>query len=315
MTNTPPRPYRDDRIRLRDGRRLAFAEFGDPDGDVVFWFPGTPGARTQIPPEAPEAARRRGFRIVGVDRPGIGGSSNHHHRTLLTWTDDVAELADALDADKFACVGLSGGGPYVLACAHEMPARVVCGVSLGGVGPTDGSDGAPGYPAAMRAAMRALRPLRGAMGHLLSAAIQPLRPIGSAVFDLYARFGPASDREVFGRPGMKVMFVEDLLMGTRYGLRGPIYDVVLFGQPWGFSPRDIRVPIRIWHGDADQIVPLSHSEHLALVIPDVVLRVIPGLGHFAGFVSTPGVLDQIREAWRAHETRDDGSVTTSRARR
>ena len=29
------------------------AEYGDPDGDPVLWFHGTPGARKQIPPDVP----------------------------------------------------------------------------------------------------------------------------------------------------------------------------------------------------------------------------------------------------------------------
>lgn len=307
----PPTPYRDARIRLRDGRRLAFAEFGDPDGRTVFWFHGTPGARWQIPPDAPSAARARGFRIVGVDRPGIGGSSHHSTRTLLTWADDIAELADQLGARRFATIGLSGGGPYVLSCAHELPDRVAVGVSLGGVGPTDGSDGAPGYGPKMSAALRSVWPVRGPLGTLLSMIVQPIRPFVSPGFDLYVMYGPQEDRRVFERPEMKEMFSADIVMATRYGLRGPVYDLALFGRPWGFSPRDIRVPIRIWHGDADTIVPISHSEHLASVLPDAEMHVSPGLGHFAGFCNMPAVLDAIRDVWPAEAQGDQRAVARS----
>lgn len=293
------RPYRHGRAKLRDGRTIAFAEFGAEGGRPIFWFHGTPGARTQLPPDAPAEAGKRGFRIIGVDRPGFGHSSHSSRRTILSWADDMHQLADHLDVDRFAMIGLSGGGPYVLACAHEMPGRVIAGVSLGGVGPTDGSDGAPGYAhALLRLAMRGMPLMRGPLGIALSIAVQPMRPFAGAGIELYKRFGPVTDRPVFEIPEFKQMFAEDIVISTSYGLRGPVGDVALFCRPWGFSPADIRVPIRIWHGDADLIVPLSHSEHLAEIIPDSELRVVPDLGHFAGFVNAPEVLDTIDALWR-----------------
>lgn len=292
-----PKPFLDSRVRLRDGRRLAYAQYGAPGGHPVFWFHGTPGARRQLPPDAPHAARELGFRIIAVERPGIGDSSHHPKRTLLTWADDIAQLADHLGIGRFAAIGLSGGGPYVLACAHQMPERVVCGVSLGGVGPTDGSDGAPGYSDRFIALARAMMVLRGPIGLALSVAIQPFRPLTSPGFDMYVRYGPQSDREVMERPDMKAMFSADIVRATRKGLRGPVQDLALFTRPWQFSPKDIRVPIRIWHGDIDQIVPLSHSVHLAEIIPDCELTVVSGVGHFAGFTSAPQVFDTISSLW------------------
>jgi pimeloyl-ACP methyl ester carboxylesterase len=292
-----PKPFLDSRVRLSDGRNLAYAQYGAPGGHAVFWFHGTPGARRQLPPDAPMVARERGFRIIAVERPGIGDSTHHPERTLLSWADDISELCDQIGIGRYAAVGLSGGGPYVLACAHQHPERMVCGISLGGVGPTDNSDGAPGYNDRFIRFARAMMGLRGPLGLALSAAIQPLRPFFSPSFELYVRLGPQSDREVMERPEMKAMFAADIIRATRAGLRGPVWDLHLFTRPWEFSPRDIDVPIRIWHGDIDQIVPLSHSVHLAEIIPDCELFVIPRMGHFAGFTSAPQVFDAIATLW------------------
>ena len=296
-------PFADDHIRLDDGRRLAYAEFGDPSpkGRAIFWFPGTPGARTQIPPSAPRIGRAKGLRLIGVDRPGFGGSSPHRRRTLLTWADDIRQLADRLSIERFACVGLSGGGPYVLACAHAMPERMVCGVSLGGVGPLSRREqraGAPGLPLPLYAVVRGVGRFRGPIAACLGFAIRFAVPFAGQAYDLYVNYGPTSgDQEVMRRPELKNMFLEDALMGIRRGLKGPVWDVSLFARPWPFSPREIRVPIRFWHGDKDPVVPLSHSEHLSQVIPDAHLTVVAGLGHFAGFASAPAVLDQIDALW------------------
>ncbi len=293
-----PKPYRDSFIKLRDGRRLAYAEFGAEDGPVVFWFHGTPGGRWQTPPDAPGVAAEHGFRLVGVDRPGIGGSSPHHKRTFLTWADDIIQLADHLRADQFAAIGLSGGGPYVLGCAHEHPDRMAIGVSLGGVGPLDGSDGAPGFGKLTSMAARAVHPLRRPLGRALFGGVWPIRPLAHVGISLYKRFGPSTDRAVFAIPEFRDMFADDIRNATRRIADAPVYDIALFGQPWGFSPRDIQVPIRIWHGDVDLVVPLSHSEHLAELIPDSDLVVVPGLGHFAGFMNSPHVFSTIADLWR-----------------
>ena len=296
-------PFDDSHIRLPDGRRMAYAQFGDPDGRAIFWFPGTPGARTQVPPSAPEIGREKGFRIIGVDRPGFGGSSPHRRRTLTSYASDIGHLADRLGLDQFACVGLSGGGPYVLSCAYNHAKRMVAGVSLGGVGPLHpsdcrGPDAAPGIPRHLYAAARVVSRLRSPVALWGGVAIQAARPFAGAAYDLYVNLGPThGDQEVMRRPELKNMFIEDALMGIRRGIRGPVWDISLFSRPWPFRPADIRIPIRFWHGDVDPVVPLSHSEHLAGVIPDADLTVVSGLGHFAGFASAPAVLEQLDALW------------------
>jgi pimeloyl-ACP methyl ester carboxylesterase len=67
MTDAPP--TRRQTLRLPDGRRLGFAEWGDPAGRPLFLFHGTPGSRlTRQPVE--ELTRRQGVRVSTVDRPG-----------------------------------------------------------------------------------------------------------------------------------------------------------------------------------------------------------------------------------------------------
>ncbi|HEY5118350.1 MAG TPA: hypothetical protein VII90_02760, partial [Anaerolineales bacterium] len=61
-------------IVLQDGRRLAYAEYGDPRGKPVFLFHGIPGSRIFRPPLDELTARKR-VRLITVDRPGYGGSS------------------------------------------------------------------------------------------------------------------------------------------------------------------------------------------------------------------------------------------------
>ena len=120
-------------VELSDGRSIGLAEYGVPDGDAIFWFHGTPGGRRQIPPLARRFALDRGIRLIGVERPGVGSSTPYLHDSVAASANDIQQIADRLNIDRFGLVGLSGGGPYVLACAHELPERVVAGAVLGGV--------------------------------------------------------------------------------------------------------------------------------------------------------------------------------------
>ncbi len=285
-------------LRLRDGRHLGYAIYGDPDGDTVLWFHGTPGGRGQVPPSVRAAATARGVRIVGVDRPGTGASTGHLHSEIVDYAGDIEQLADEIVADRFAMIGLSGGGPYVLACAYALPARVVAGAVLGGVAPTRGDDSIDGGVARLaRQFQSALTVMREPLGFALTAFARVARPIESQAFALYMRNSPDGDQRVFASPEMKEMFISDLRSAARTGLKAPVYDAILFGRHWGFSLGDIKIPIRFWHGDADNIVPLEHAHHLAALVEDSTLSIRHGESHLGALEAGEEILDTLLSLW------------------
>ena len=109
---------------LRDGRRLAYLAVGPRDGLLVVYLHGAIGSPQSVDPELEATVSELGVRYVMVSRPGFGGSDALPGRTLRQFAGDVAQLADALGHARFAVVGVSAGGPYALACAHELPRRV-----------------------------------------------------------------------------------------------------------------------------------------------------------------------------------------------
>jgi pimeloyl-ACP methyl ester carboxylesterase len=286
-------------VTLADGRRLGIAEFGVAEGRTVFWFHGTPGGRRQVPPSARRAARDLGMRIIGVDRPGTGASTHHLYDELADFADDVSEVAERLDIERFGAIGLSGGGPYVLACAHRLPERMVAGVVLGGVAPTVGEDAAEGGLVDLTRLFRhPLALARRPLGLAVSSAVLALRPVGRQALGLYSLISPPGDRAAFAAPGMTEMFLDDLnRAASRGGLHGPFADIVLFGRHWGFSVTEITVPIRFWHGDADHIVPLVHAEHLAALVPDSELVVRPGESHLGTLVVGDEAVRTVADLW------------------
>jgi pimeloyl-ACP methyl ester carboxylesterase len=285
-------------VMLGDGRRLGFAEFGSARGRAVFWLHGTPGARRQIPEPARLAALELDVRLIGVDRPGVGASSPHLYDQIVDFVPDLRELADRLDIDDFGLIGLSGGGPYVLACAHDMPERVQAAVVLGGVAPSVGPEAAPGGIVSLAARFqKPLSALREPLSLGIATLVWCARPIADPALWLYARVSPEGDRVLLNRPEFKAMFLDDLLNGSRPGLRAPVYDAVLFGRDWGFSVRDVKVPVEWWHGDADHIIPLGHGEHMVTMLPDARMHLQPGESHLGGLGEAEAVLSSLLDAW------------------
>jgi len=286
-------------IRLDDGRRLGFAEYGDPSGRPVLWFHGTPGGRRQIPPDARTVSARRGVRLIALERPGVGDSTPHLHHRVLGFTDDVAQATARLDVGRFGLIGLSGGGPYVLACARRFGTRVTAAAVLGGVAPSRGLDAAPGGSVALAARFELLlEALREPLALALWGVGQAVRPLAWTIAPTLIRLLLSKgDVEVVLRPGMYEMFVGDLLRASDRRFQGPVYDAILFGRHWGFSPREIRVPVRLWHGDADPLVPLAHAEHLVALLPDSDLSIRAGESHLGSLGAAEEVLETILALW------------------
>ena len=115
-----PAPCLDERIRLKDGRTLCYAEFGDPEGYPVIYFHGFPGSRLDPWPHHPIFSRQA-IRIICPDRPGSGNSTPRPERQLIDYPPDILELANHLELGKFGLLGVSGGGPYAIVCAREIP--------------------------------------------------------------------------------------------------------------------------------------------------------------------------------------------------
>ena len=125
-----------DILELSDGRSLSYRQYGDPEGTPVMFFHGYPGSNRDFAFVDPkDLARTHHCSVIATSRPGYGESTDKPGRQLLDWPTDVCELADALQIDKFAVVGYSGGGPYALACAYAIPERLTSVVVVAGVGP------------------------------------------------------------------------------------------------------------------------------------------------------------------------------------
>lgn len=282
-------------MRLPDGRRVAIASHGDPRGRPLFLFHGIPVGR--LGHEFADApAKERGVRVLCPDRPGIGLSDPKPGRTIGGYPDDVAAMAEALGLERFAVVGLSGGGPYALACGAKIPGRVTAVGVMAGVGPLDRPGAGEGMTGTdLRLLDLSLRrPLLARTMLAATAALAELVP--SVMVERYA--------DELGEPDGNFLREEarDLgaagVMGTmveafRQGSAGPAEEYRLCALPWGFDLGDVRVPVRLWQGEEDRMTPVHHAEDMASRLPHVALRLLPGTGHLSLTRHFGAVLDAL----------------------
>lgn len=267
-------------LRLEGGRRLAFSECGDAEGEPVFGFHGTPGSALQLR-VVHEAACRAGVRCILPDRPGYGLSDFQPKRRLGDWPGDVVAIADFLGLGRFGVFGVSGGGPHAAACAHELDSDRLLGACIvSGVGPTAEPEMSEGAMPMNRAMFVLARRAPAALRPLTAVLIFVMRWLGERGFDRFARSLPEPDRQVFEQhPALRAAFVEESHRASRSAARAMAQDMALFARPWGFALEAIAVPVQLWQGDRDVNVPDSHARYQAERIPGAKLHECPGEAH------------------------------------
>ena len=291
------KPRAEGQFHLADGRRLGYAAFGDPSGPVVLWFHGTLGARRQFPMLGRRAAERLGLRVILIERPGTGLSDAHRYGAVTDWVPDMAQVADALDAERLGVVGLSGGGPYALACGALAPMvdRVAAVGILDGTVPAAGpeatSGGVTDTARRYRVVLTQLRRLLAVLSTLLLA---PLIPFAHYAYRGYARMWPEGDRRVLDDPEVEAIFVDDMVNAFRGRCLAMVDDARLLGRDWGFRLVDVKVPVRWWHGDTDHVVPIAGVEAAVSRLQDAELVVRSGESHLGGFAKIDEVLEYMR---------------------
>ena len=269
-------------VKLRDGRTLAYAEYGSPAGQPVIYCHGVPSSRVEgdlIVNAATAAAL--GLRVIVPDRPGMGRSDYQPDRRIVDWPDDVLDLTRALGVERFAILGSSGGAPYAAVCGARIPDRVHVVGLLGGVAPPD----APGVMASMSAPLRMMfrlaRIAPAMLRGLYRLNLRAMRKGGERAHERMAAWAPEPDRSLLQRAEIANGFMACFEEACRQGTRGPVIDVGLIARPWGFDLSAVKVPVLLWHGERDRNVPVASGRYLASAIPNCRATFYPDDAHLS----------------------------------
>jgi len=264
-------------VRLRDGRLMGFAQYGDPNGFPIVNAHGGLAGRLDVMAAAPVASQA-GVRLLSPDRPGIGLSDRLPGRTLLDWPRDVEEMADQLRLERFASMGWSTGGQFAAAVGFALAGRVTRVAIIAGALPLT----EPGAFARLPTMDRVFTRLSQRAPLAARAVFRGMGAIALRMPGLWTRLSAAG----LGRSDARVIRNEpprNYALMTGEALRtaaGVVDDYRAWARPWGFAPEDITVPTDIWWGEDDELVPKAWAEELARRIPHASLSTRPGVGHF-----------------------------------
>jgi pimeloyl-ACP methyl ester carboxylesterase len=257
-------------VRLRDGRRLAYAATGAASGFPVLYLHGAIGSPRWRTPALDSAVASLGIRYLVVDRPAFGDSDPQPGRTVADFARDVEELAEALGLGRFAVIGVSAGAPYALACAWAMPERVVATAAVSSLPPPRG----------------------GRAGRIPFRYRTPLIAFGAP------GLGPALAGAALRALGLQ----------RSTPPRAMIDDYEVCCRPWGFDPAEVPGRIDLWHARRDRLVPLGHALRLAAAMPACTPALAPRGGHFFFRSRTTEILGSLVEAGRSWRVEGAGSV-------
>jgi len=266
-------------VRLPSGRRIGYAEYGNPNGPLVFYFHGTPGSRTEAGLIADEATAA-GVRLVALERPGIGLSDYQSGRRILSWPTEVTHVAQALGygGTSFGIVGLSGGAPYALACVRCIPDRLTHVAVVSGHTPLC----PPGAPVGDQDKLIAWVGRRPRLATLaFRVAGNQLRKHPNFVLHKVAASWDESDRQlILCNPEYYAAFNQTLLEATRCGPAGIMTDVTLLGSDWGFRLCDLPpASVSFWQGGCDPIAPAAMGHYFQRNVAGSELTIDPRAGH------------------------------------
>jgi pimeloyl-ACP methyl ester carboxylesterase len=272
-------------LETPDGRVLAYAVWGDPDGFPVLTLHGTPGCRLERWPHD-ELYAGLGVCLVTHDRAGYGRSTRRRGRRVVEEVDDVVALADELGFDRFAVTGGSGGGPHSLACAALLPDRVIRATCIVGVAPLgdtglareawlDGMDAENVKEFGW--AMAGEEVLTAELEAEYARMRERVAADPSAILEGFEL--SESDLAQLQRPEMMQIVRESTAEHSANGVGGWVDDDLAILGPWGFDLAGISIPVLVRYGSSDVLVPPAHGDWLAANVPGCFVKVDDVAGH------------------------------------
>ena len=262
---------------------------------MVLFHHGTPGSGLPLP-ELVTAFTARNLRYVSAARPGYAGSTRLAGRSVAAVAEDAVAVLDQLGIDRCYTLGWSGGGPHTIACAALLPERVIAATVVASAAPYDaagldflagmGQENIDEFGAAIAGSGK-LQPFLDAWAPQMQSVTG--EQIGDALGDLI----PPVDRAA-----LTGGFADALAADVRHGLEGGTWgwhdDDLAFVRPWGVDLASIRVPLTLWQGEEDRMVPFAHGAWLAEHLPGVRAHLLPDHGHLSLAVSSIGlILDEL----------------------
>lgn len=265
-------------LHLSDGRNLEYLCNGAIKQSAIILHAGTTQDITGWQTWLNYFSSQNVFALA-IGRSGYAGSSKKIGRITIDIASDVAELSSALGITKFVNIGLSGGGQHAIATGLDPRSAGV--VTIGSLAPYAelGKDFYTGMQQAdLDEYSDAVKDINLLIKRFQSWQNQDLtQTIGGAQLS-------ENDLAASKKPTWKcIMQSCEFTMSQGWDWVADDYSSYL--NPWGFDPRDVKVPTVIWQGGLDKNVPSQHGIWLAKNIPNARLELRGDESHLGIYVN------------------------------
>lgn len=281
------------RIRLADGRHLAYRETGvhrDEAKYKVIIAHGF-GSSKEMSFMAPkELILDLKIHILLYDRAGYGESDLNPKRSVKSEAQDIEELADQLQlGNKFYVIGVSMGAYPIWSCLHYIPHRLMGAAFIAPVL----NYRWPSLPDSLtkddfrknlvRLGLWVLKHLPGFLYWWMTQKVFP----STNVMEKNPVFFNERDQEVLKRtPGFELLsenklenrsVFDNLRQDFMVGLRRWEFDPLKLNNP--FPETDAGSIVHLWAGYEDRVVPIEYQRHVVKELPWIKLHEVPYGGH------------------------------------
>ncbi len=262
-------------VSLHNGRRLSYEEFGSPSGQPLIYLHDGGSSRLEAA-FFHRSARTAGYRIIAVDRPGIGFSDFYPVSCAKDFCEDLLQLADQLDIGEFSLMSLGAGGVYALHLAHDHAPRINSHLSLAGI-PGNVFNESAGY-SYVATCWNELTPaiIKCLVG--IKHRFFPEQPEQSV--KKFRDYLSSTDRRTLADPQVMKMLVDDYRETLRSGYKGVAQDLGICFRKLEFSLLDVAVPTVVWQGSADRLTRRADCEYMVSRLPRACFHRVPSRGHF-----------------------------------
>lgn len=283
-----------DQVTLPDGRTLEYLVEGDSDGYPLVHHHGTPGSAVPYPSYA-TAAKERGLALIQYTRAGYGESSPRPGRSVAAVAEDVAALLDHLGHTEFVTLGWSGGGPHSLACAALLPDRCRAAATGAGVAPytAEDLDFLDGMGPENHEEFGAALVGREALEPYLRTEAETLTTVtAEQLADALGGLVSPVDR-AYATGEFAARSLASFQRACLRGIEGWAEDDLAFTRDWGFDLAGITVPVSVWQGAEDRMVPFAHGKWLAANVPGAAVHLDDDQGHLSLWGRIGEILDDL----------------------
>lgn len=274
---------------LKSGHTISYSEYGDSAGFPLVYFHDSGSSRLECG-FFHRSAKQLGYRLIAIDRPGIGYSDFLSYTSATEFCRKVLELTSALKLHSFAVMSMGGGGVFALSMSHLAPAKVQFHLSLSGIPINVFRESAnDSYSSSI---LRSVAPIVMKLWVQLKHRLFPDSP--HLHIERLSSLLSYTDRKALNNPRVSQALELDLMESIRQGYQGVAQDVSLAFTKVDFRLEQIDVPVFIWQGSADNLSGHAESEFMVSRMPQASLFRVPNQGRFFFIQDMDAVFNQLK---------------------